>query len=125
MNTEQNDTSIQNAAAGGPQQIDLYWRPGCGFCSGLRRGMDKLGLDRVEHNIWDDPGAATTVRNYANGNETVPTVVIGDTGLVNPSPKDLLAYLAANAPHLLPAGLENPQPKGGKVDRFMGRVRET
>jgi glutaredoxin len=87
-----------------PIQIDLYWRPGCGFCAGLQRGLDKLGVERVEHNIWDDPADAAIVRKYANGNETVPTVVVDGVGLVNPTPDELLALLAERAPHLLPAG---------------------
>jgi glutaredoxin len=66
-------------------RIDLYWRPGCGFCSMLQRKLDKLGIERVEHNIWDDPADAEIVRAHARGNETVPTVVIGDRGFVNPS----------------------------------------
>ena len=102
------------------KQIDFYWRPGCGFCSSLKRGLDKLGVERVEHNIWDSKADAAIVRKYANGNEVVPTVVIGDRGLVNPSAGELLAFLANNAPHLLPEGIEAPQP--GKAERFVGRV---
>lgn len=102
------------------KQIDLYWRPGCGFCSSLMRGLDKLGVERVEHNIWDNKADAAIVRKHANGNEVVPTVVIGDKGLVNPSAGELLVFLAENAPHLLPEGVEAPEP--GKVGRFVGRV---
>ena len=83
--------------------VHFYWRPGCGFCSMLRRRLDKLGIDRVEHNIWDDPADAAVVRQHANGNETVPTVVVGDIGLVNPSGDDVVRLLRATAPHLLPA----------------------
>lgn len=104
-------------------QIDLYWRPGCGFCSSLRRGLDRLGIERVEHNIWDDAGSASIVRQHANGNETVPTVVVGDTGLVNPSATDVVGLLNAHAPHLLPADFEPPQPS--KVSRIVGRVLGT
>lgn len=43
------------------------------------------------------------VRQHAGGNETVPTVVIGDVGMVNPSAKAVAGYLSANAPHLLGA----------------------
>jgi mycoredoxin len=93
----------ESIAPGAPTQIDLYWRPGCGYCAGLRRGLDRLGIKRVEHDIWEDPTAAHVVRRYANGNETVPTVVVGDIGLVNPSPKELVALLTETAPHLLPA----------------------
>jgi mycoredoxin len=103
-----------------PTQIDLYWRPGCGFCSSLRRQLDKLGIERVEHNIWDDPSQSDVVRQHANGNETVPTVVVDGVGLVNPSAPALLAYLAAQAPQLLPDGFEAPQP--GPVGRTLGKI---
>ncbi|NQY58101.1 MAG: NrdH-redoxin [Ilumatobacteraceae bacterium] len=101
-------------------EITLYWRPGCGFCSGLQRGLDKLGIERVERNIWDDPNDAAVVRHHANGNETVPTVVVGGQGFVNPSANQLAAWLAENEPHLLPADFEPPQPGG--VGRSVQRV---
>jgi len=41
------------------------------------------------------------VRSVADGNETVPTVVIGPIGLVNPSIKQVKAALEEHAPHLL------------------------
>jgi mycoredoxin len=115
-----NDTMSDNGST--PQQIDLYWRPGCGFCSSLRRGLNKLGIERVEHNIWDDPNGAATVRRHANGSETVPTVVVGDQALVNPSAKQLLAFLSSQAPHLLPTGDAASEESGGKVGRFVDRV---
>jgi mycoredoxin len=107
-------------SAATPTQIDLYWRPGCGFCAMLRRKLDKLGVERVEHNIWDNPDAAATVRRHARGNETVPTVVVGGTGLVNPSADKLIADLEAEAPELIPADLEPAEP--GVVGRLMNRV---
>ncbi len=104
-----------------PTRIDLYWRPGCGFCIMLRRRLDKLGVQRVEHNIWDDPAAAEVVRHHANGNETVPTVVVGSTGLVNPSADQVLALVEAEAPHLLPDELPDSGP--GLVGRLFARAR--
>lgn len=101
-------------------QIDLYWRPGCGFCTMLQRRLDKLGIERVEHNIWDDPDDAAVVRRHANGNETVPTVVVGDTGFVNPSVDDLVGFLSTEHPELLPEGFEPPE--RGPVGRFIDRV---
>jgi glutaredoxin len=100
------DTSFSPTAA----RIDLYWRPGCGFCSMLQRKLDKLGIERVEHNIWDDPADAAIVRRHANGNETVPTVVIGERGFVNPSAGELIAFLDEHHPELLPDGIEPPRP---------------
>ncbi len=89
-------------------RIDLYWRPGCGFCALLQRRLDHLGIERTEHNIWDDPDDAATVRRFANGNETVPTIVIGDQGFVNPSVGELVNYLLQNHRHLLPEVLSGP-----------------
>ena len=111
------------------ERIDLYWRPGCGFCSSLRRGLDKAGIERVEHDIWADPDAAAIVRSVARGNETVPTIVIGEIGMVNPSAKQVIAVLDQHAPHLLPdeAGTETPpdgeRQSGGAFGRFVDRVR--
>ena len=98
--------------------VHFYWRPGCGFCSMLRRGLDKAGIETVDHNIWDNPDDAATVRFYANGNETVPTIVIGEVGMVNPSTKQVTEYLERSAPHLLPDGYETPKP--GLVGRLLG-----
>jgi mycoredoxin len=72
----------------------VYWRPGCPYCSRLRRGLRRAGLSVHEVDIWADRSAAATVRELAGGNETVPTVVIGETSLVNPSAAEVLA--AAN-----------------------------
>jgi mycoredoxin len=85
------------------EAIHFYWRPGCPFCSMLRRSLDKRGITTIDHDIWSDPNAAAVVRQFANGNETVPTVVIGDTGFVNPSAKTVEEYLAKHAPYLLPS----------------------
>ena len=41
------------------------------------------------------------VRSIANGNETVPTVVIGSVGLVNPSAREVKKTVKAEARHLL------------------------
>lgn len=55
-----------------------------------------------EVNIWTDRQAAGTLRRLAGGNETVPTVVIGDTALVNPSAAEVVS--AARGRGVLPAG---------------------
>ena len=114
------DDMTANDAASAAARIDLYWRPGCGFCSMLQRKLDKFGIERVEHNIWDDPDDAATVRQHANGNETVPTVVIAGQGFVNPSAGELIAYLGVHHPDLLPDGFEAPEPNA--VSRLATRV---
>ncbi|HTO00347.1 MAG TPA: glutaredoxin domain-containing protein [Microthrixaceae bacterium] len=81
--------------------VVVFWRPGCGYCSRLLAKLDKLDLPLLKVNIWDDPAAAAVVRSIANGSETVPTVIVGKAGLVNPSKKEVLAAVADQAPHLL------------------------
>jgi mycoredoxin len=70
--------------------VTVYWRPGCPFCSTLRFGLRRTGLTYDEINIWDEPDAAAFVRSVAGGNETVPTVLIGDAALVNPSARQVV-----------------------------------
>jgi len=86
-----------------PDAITFYWRPGCGFCMGLERRLDGLGVPLDKRNIWEDADAAAVVRSVANGNETVPTVVVGDLAMVNPSVDRVLEAIRAEAPHLAPA----------------------
>lgn len=101
-----------------PDAVHYYWRPGCPFCTMLRRGLDKAGIETVDHNIWDDPADAAVVRSHARGNETVPTVVIGDVGLVNPSAREVAAHLELVAPHLLPDDVSASRP--GPFARLLG-----
>lgn len=103
--------------AGSDVTIDLYWRPGCGFCSMLRRGLAKRGIDTVDHNIWDSAADADIVRQHSRGNETVPTVVIAGIGLVNPTVGQVEALVAEHAPHLLPP---DDQRKSSLLDRLRG-----
>jgi mycoredoxin len=105
-----------------PAAVDFYWRPGCGFCMMLERKLGKAGVPLAKRNIWDDPADAAAVRAWANGNETVPTVVIDDIGLVNPSADEVIGVLASKAPHLVPEGWEPPQPGriAGAARRLLG-----
>ena len=85
------DTAPPSDTGSTTADVTFYWRPGCGFCSMLRSGLERAGLPFREVNIWDDPDAAAFVRSVADGNETVPTVTIGDVSLVNPSTHEVMA----------------------------------
>ncbi|MDH3753925.1 MAG: NrdH-redoxin [Acidimicrobiia bacterium] len=104
----------------GSNEIEFYWRPGCGFCMSLDRQLQRHGIAVTKHNIWENPSAAAHVRNVARGNETVPTVTIGPTSLVNPSIHEVASVLTSEAPHLLPEDYEAPEP--GPVGRFVTRL---
>jgi hypothetical protein len=90
----------------------------------LLRGLERqeLTFDRV--NIWDDPDGAEFVRSVARGNETVPTVRVGEVALVNPTARDVLRTVADQAPDQLPADLDpsDLEPKGAEklLNRLFG-----
>jgi mycoredoxin len=65
--------------------ITVFWRPGCMFGSALLRDLERLDVPHERRDIWQDPKAAAAVRAAASGNETVPTVRIGEVTFVNPS----------------------------------------
>ncbi len=81
--------------------ITVYWRPGCPYCARLLADLDKVDLPIRKVNIWADPDAAATVRMLADGNETVPTVVVSGRGMVNPRAADVLDAVCDNSPDLL------------------------
>ncbi len=81
--------------------VTLYTRPGCPYCFLLRRRLRRRGVAFTEVDIWQSSAAAAAVRAVADGNETVPTVVVGDYGMVNPGFEQLEAVLRERAPHLL------------------------
>jgi mycoredoxin len=77
----------------GNGRVEFFWRPGCPFCMLLERSLTKAGITLDKRNIWEEDEAAAIVRAAADGNETVPTVRVGDVALVNPSKKQVLALL--------------------------------
>ncbi|NES27489.1 hypothetical protein GCE86_12510 [Micromonospora terminaliae] len=64
----------------------VYWRPGCRYCLRLRLRLGRRAGRAHWVNIWRDPDGAAAVRAVTDGDETVPTVVLGDEAVVNPEP---------------------------------------
>ena len=89
--------------------VVIYWRPGCGFCAALLEGVAETPLEYDKVDIWEDEQAAAFVRSVADGNETVPTVRVGDVALVNPTTRQLLQAVAEHAPEALPEDYDPPQ----------------
>lgn len=73
----------------------VYWRPGCQYCLRLRLMLVGVAGQASWVNIWTDPAGASAVRAVAEGNETVPTVVIDGDAKVNPPPRWVRARLRA------------------------------
>jgi len=78
--------------------VEFFWRPGCPYCASLDRALRKKHVAVTKRNIWDDPEAAQLVRTAARGNETVPTINIDGTFLVNPSAREVIDLLNASTP---------------------------
>ena len=76
----------RTVATGGDRPV-IYWRPGCPYCLRLRTVLGPQAARFQWVDIWQDPEAAAIVRGIADGNETVPTVVIDGQGFVNPDPR--------------------------------------
>jgi len=52
----------------------------------------------TERDIWSDPDAAARVRAATGGDETVPTVVVGERALVNPFLAQVVAAVREEFP---------------------------
>lgn len=86
------------------EQIDFFWRPGCGFCMALERSLTRARIPFEKFNIWENDANAAFVRSVAGGSETVPTLRIGSTSLVNPSLAEVVELMRSETPHLVPTG---------------------
>lgn len=74
----------------------MYTTSWCGFCSRLKAGLAREGIDYIEVDIEQVEGAADVVESANGGNRTVPTVVFDDgTALTNPSVAQVKDKLAA------------------------------
>ena len=66
--------------------IIMFSTPWCGYCRGLKTGLDREGIGYTEVDIKQHPGGAEYVMSINGGNQTVPTVVFADgTTATNPS----------------------------------------
>jgi len=102
-----------------PDAVDVYWRPGCGYCSRLLRHFDRAGVAVRLHNIWEDDRARLFVRDHNRSDETVPTVAVGDVVVTNPPPRHFVEQLRSEHPDLV-AGAEHE----GLFGRRRGRPGE-
>jgi glutaredoxin len=82
----------QAAARGVPL---IYWRPGCAYCVRLRLALGRRGRRAVWVDVSRDERASARVRDVNGGDETVPTVFVGEDAHTNPSPGWVRDRLAA------------------------------
>jgi mycoredoxin len=106
----------------GADAVDVYWRPGCGFCSRLLRVFDQSGVHVRLHNIWEDGEARRFVQQHNRGNETVPTVAVGPDVVTNPSPRDFVDQLRQEHPSLVTGPAPGSSAGAGLLGRLRGRA---
>jgi len=77
------DTPAQSAP---PGTLTMFSTPWCGYCTRLKRQLDREGIGYHDVDIEKDPTAAEFVRSVNGGNQTVPTVVFPDgSAMTNPT----------------------------------------
>jgi mycoredoxin len=79
-----------------PGTLTMYSTPWCGYCVRLKGQLEREGIEFVVVDIEEHPEAADIVMAVNHGNQTVPTVVFPDGGvLTNPSVAAVRERLAA------------------------------
>jgi mycoredoxin len=67
----------------GPADVTLYSTSWCASCFMAKRYLDQKGVSYDEIDIDLDPEAAQKVMSLAHGYKTVPTMIIGDSVVVD------------------------------------------
>ncbi|MEO6086560.1 MAG: mycoredoxin [Umezawaea sp.] len=69
-----------------PATLTMYSTSWCGFCYSLKNQLRREGIEYVEVDIEQTPGAADFVMSVNGGNQTVPTLHFPNGAtLTNPS----------------------------------------
>lgn len=74
------------------KDVEVYGASWCAFCVSVKQWLSKNNIDFAEHDV-DKPGVRDEMKKIVPDNETIPVVVIGGTGYVNPSKEDLIREL--------------------------------
>jgi mycoredoxin len=81
---------------GSAGRLTMYSTVWCGYCTRLKRALEREGIEFDDVDIEVDEAAADFVMTVNRGYATVPTIVLPDgTTLTNPPLPDLLAALKA------------------------------
>lgn len=107
---------MTDSSPGEPGAVVVYWRPGCGFCRRLMKALGRAGVSMDLRNIWEDDEARRFVADHNGGNETVPTVQVGERVAINPNPGELTRWLAEAHPNLV--GQSETSDEGSWRDRL-------
>lgn len=80
------------------QQLLIYSTVWCGYCTRLKRQLERAGVPFRNVDIEHDPAAAAFVEQANGGSQTVPTVRLPDgTTMINPTFAQLQRAIAQPA----------------------------
>ena len=75
--------------------IIVFSTPWCGYCRGLKAGLNRAGIEYTEVDIEQYRDGADYVMSINGGNQTVPTVLFADgTTATNPSVAEVALRVA-------------------------------
>jgi mycoredoxin len=75
-------------------EFTVYSTPWCGYCTRLKRQLQREGVSFAEVDIEADPASEALVKAANGGDATVPTLVFRDGSvLTNPSLREVVAKL--------------------------------
>jgi len=63
----------------------MFTTPWCGYCRGLKTGLDREGIGYTEVNIERHPSSADYVMSVNGGRRSVPTLQHGEVAASGPS----------------------------------------
>jgi len=58
-------------------KIEIYTRPGCGYCTHAKRLLTSKGLDYVEYDVYENPKYIKQLHARTTG-RTYPQIFIGN-----------------------------------------------
>jgi glutaredoxin 3 len=62
------------------KQVEIYTRPGCGYCTHAKRLLSNRGIDFVEYDVYQNPEYLTQLKSRTLG-RTFPQVFINNTAI--------------------------------------------
>jgi glutaredoxin 3 len=59
--------------------IEIYTRPGCGYCTAAKSLLTRKNVAFTEHNVANDPAYREKMYQRAGAGSTFPQIFIGQT----------------------------------------------
>lgn len=61
-------------------KVEIYTRPGCGYCTHAKRLLTNIGLDFTEYDVFENPKYINQLQQRTSG-RTYPQIFIDDKSM--------------------------------------------